>query len=409
MYVVRSTCRACDSSDLEIIFSISAAPLPEALLSGAELSMPEETYPLDLVFCNACSLVQTVQTVSPSRIYDEGYLHYSSYSASHIGGFQKRARDIAKDRGLGPESFVIEIGSNDGVMLKKFKIQGVQILGIDPAPGPAHEAHRSAIPTPPTFFTRDLGMRLFKEGRCADVVLTNDVLAAAPSLQGFLAGVSALLEAQGMAVIEVPYVRDLVERAEFETIHHQHLSYFSVTSLERLLRRERLHVNRVEYVSAGAGHLRVEVGKWGRADDSVEKFLKEEESLGLPRLSFYADLAPRLDAAKSRLTASLEALKKDGRSIVGYGATATSSAMLNSCGFEDGLLDYVVDRNAHKQGWFLPGVHLPVLSADRLLSNRPDYVVVLDHELRDEVALEQDRYFQGGGRIIVPWDEPITS
>ena len=379
--------------------------MPEALLSAAELAMPEETYPLDLAFCKACSLVQTVQTVSPRRIYDEGYLHYSSYSASQIGGFQQRARDITKDRGLGLESFVIEIGSNDGEMLKKFKIHGIQVLGIDPAPGPAHEARRSAIPTLPTFFTRDVGMRLFEEGRCADVILTNDVLAGAPSLPGFLAGVSALLEAQGTAIIDVPYVRDLVELCEFETVHHQHLSYFSVTSLERLLRRERLHLNHVEHVSAGAGHLRVEVGKWGRADESVERFLKEEELIGLTGLSFYTDFEARLEAAKSGLTETLEALKTEGRSIVGYGATARSSAMLNYLSLDDGLLDYVVDRNVHKRGWFLPGVHLPVLSDERLASNRPDYVVVLDHELRDEIVLERDRYRHGGGRIIVPVEE----
>ena len=405
MYVVRSTCRACDSSDLEIILSVAAAPLPEALLSAAELAMAEETYPLDLAFCTACSLVQSVQTVSPKRIYDQGYLHYSSYSASHIGSFQERARDITKARGLGIDSSVSEIGSNDGVMLKKFKIHGVQVLGIDPAPGPAHEARRSSIPTLPAFFTRDVGMRLFEEGRCADVILTNDVLASAPSLPGFLAGVAALLEAQGIAIIDVPYVRDMVELSEFETIHHQHLSHFSVTSLEGLLRRERLHLNRVEHVRTGAGHLRVEVGKWGRADESVERFLKEEESIGLTRLAFYSDLESRLEAAKSGLTETLEALKKDCRSIVGYGATARSSAMLNYAGLDDGLLDYVVDRNAHKQGRFLPGVHLPVLPAERLITSRPDYVVVLDHELRDEVGLEQDQYRDGGGRIIVPVEE----
>ena len=406
VYIVRSTCRACDSTDMEIVLSIEDAPLPEALLSASELAFPEETFPLDLVFCRECSLLQTMQTVSPSKIYDERYLYYSAYSAANVGGFQNRAKNIASSRGLGSDSFVIEIGSNDGVLLKSFKVEGVQVLGIDPAPGPAQEARRTAIPTLTTFFTREVGMRLFEDGRCADVVLTNDVLSSTPSLHGFLGGVLALLEVQGVAVIEVPYVRDLVERCEFETIHHQHLSYFSVTSLDRLLRRERLHLNHVEYVGAGGGHLRVEVGKWGTADESVERFLREEEAAGLTSLCYYKNLTPRLDEAKAELIATLSALKRQGRSIVGYGATARSTATLNFLGLDDGLLDYVVDRNAHKQGWFLPGVHLPVLPAERLASNRPDYVVVLDRDLRDEVALEQDSYREGGGHVIVPLTEP---
>lgn len=406
MYLVRSTCRSCEGADLEVIFSLGEMPLPGALLLPSQLEQVELRYPLDVAFCRGCSLVQLLQTISPSDLYDERFRYVSSTSEGYVEHLRAIAERLILERRLDGNSYVIEIGSNDGAMLKNFQARGASTLGIEPAPAPASEGRRAGIATLPTFFTRDLANQLAAEGRRADVIIANNVLCHVPDIHGFLFGIRALLKEDGVAILEVPYVRDLVEKGEFDTISHEHISYFSVTSLERLLASEDLTLREVEHHPVHGGSLRLFVSRNGERQASVREYLDAEVAAGVTDISFYADLARNAESTKFQLLAMLDEMKADGKSIVGYGAASKGSTMLNYCGVGDNYLDYIVDLNIYKQGRFMPGVHLPVLNPDRLVSNHPDYVLLLTWNNREEVLQQQEAYRRQGGRFIVPIPEP---
>ncbi len=408
MHVVRSTCRACDSSELELVLSFGEMPLADALLLPNQLLEEEPRYPLDVVFCRKCSLVQILQTVSPSVLYDESYRYFSSNSDSIMAHSRANAEGLIRDRHLGRDSFVVEIASNDGYMLKNFHEQRIPVLGIDPAPGPAQAARRAGIPTLPTFFTDSLARYLRDEGRQADVILANNVLAHVPDLHGFLGGIRILLKEDGIAVIEVPYVRNLIDECEFDTIYHEHLCYFSVTALASMMRSAGLSLNDVEHFPVHGGSLRLHIGRNVEVSQRVEKYLKDEKDCGLTDFAYYQDFARRALSIKERLITLLDELKADGSRIVGYGAAAKGSTMLNYVGIDDRYLDYVVDRNVHKHGRFMPGVHLPVLAPEQLVEDVPDYALLLAWNFREEVLDQQRAYRERGGRFVVPIPEPTV-
>ncbi|MGE0057535.1 MAG: class I SAM-dependent methyltransferase [Dehalococcoidia bacterium] len=406
MYVVRSTCRSCGGSDLELVLALGEMPLPDALLLPSQLEEPERRYPLDVAFCRDCALVQLMQTVSLMEMYDGRYGHLSSASAARLAHLRTSAEQLIEQRGLDGNSYVIEIGSNDGSMLRCFQARGVPTLGIEPAPGPASEARRAGIATLPTFFTKDLAGQLAAEGRKADVIIANQVLSRVPDLHGFLAGVRVLLGETGVLVIEVPYVRDLIESGAFDTVNHEQLSYFSLTSLVHLFDGAGLSLNHVERLPECGGSLRLFLARARHVQPSVARLLEEEAAAGVADASYYAGFAWRAELVRSRLIALLESLKASRKRIVGYGAEGMGSTMLNYCGVDENYLDYVVDLNIQKQGRFMPGVHLPVLNPDRLVSNHPDYVLLLAWTARDEVLSQQEAYRRQGGRFIVPLPEP---
>ncbi len=406
VFLVRSTCRSCESSDLEPIFSLGRLPLASMLVSPAQLEDAEASYPLDLVLCRRCSLVQAMQTVPSSVLYDEGYRTFSSSLAGAVERARSLAVTLIRERQLNGDSFVVEIGSNDGYLLRHFQDRRVPVLGIDPASGPAQVARRCGIPTLPSAFTRSLAVHLRGEGRQADLIVGSHVLNRVADLHGFLAGVQLLLKEDGLAFIEVPYVRDLVDAAQFDAVHHEHLCYFSLTSLAALLQSEGLCVQHVERRHEGEGTLRCYVGAQPGESDTVKSLLAEEEALGMHRGVFYADLTRCAEAVKLRLLSLLGELKAAGSHIVGYGATANNTTLLNYCGIGGSFLDYVVDSNVHKQGRFIPGVQLAILPAERLVSNRPDYALLLAWDARDEILDQQETYRRMGGRFIVPLPEP---
>ena len=402
MSLTISTCRSCSAMDLATFLSLGEMPLADALLKKEDLNKPESRYPLDVAFCGACSLVQILETVPPEVLFCQDYPYYSSFSDNLLEHSKQNVHSLITSRKLHAGSLVVELASNDGYLLQYFAERHIPVLGIDPAEGPAQAAIKKGIPTLCSFFGGDLALQLRKEGKLADVILANNVLAHVADLNGFVEGISILLKEDGVAVIEAPYVKDLIDHCEFDTIYHEHLCYFSVTALTALFRRHGLSLNHVEHYPIHGGSLRLFVGTKEEVSDSVRGSLKEESDQKLTQLSYYTHFASTVTAIKEALLTMLQEMKARGKSIAAYGAAAKGSILLNYVGIGTDLVDFVVDRNVHKQGRFMPGMRIPIDEPARILREMPDYVLLLPWNFKDEVLAQQDEYRRKGGRFIIP-------
>jgi SAM-dependent methyltransferase len=405
--VSNACCRSCSSDDLELILSLGRTPLANALVSKEDLSRPEETYPLDLVFCPVCTLVQITETVPPEKLFRE-YLYFTSFSDTMVAHAEELATRLVGDLGLTAASLVVEVASNDGYLLQHYQRAGIRVLGIEPAVNVADVARRRGIPTISEFFDAQLAQTLSNEGSRADLVHAHNVLAHVADLNSFVRGIARLLKSDGAAVIEVPYVKDMIDRVEFDTIYHEHLCYFSLTALDGLFRRHDLVLADVRRVPIHGGSLQLLVRPAAAAVSAatVEQLFAVERAWGVDSLGAYAAFAKRVEELGQSLRQLLGNLKDKGRRIAAYGAAAKGSTLLNAFGLDFRTIDFVVDRSTYKQGLYVPGVRLPIYAPEMLLEEQPDYALLLTWNFADEILNQQAEYRARGGKFIIPLPEP---
>ena len=398
-------CRFCGTG-LEFSFvDLGSTPLANAYLSADHLDEPEPTYPLHARVCHNCFLVQIDPVVPREAIFSD-YAYFSSYSTSWIE-HARRFADYSIERfDLGPDSQVVEVASNDGYLLKHFVAAGIPVLGVEPAKNVAEIAQNAGIATEVSFFGRQVADDLVGRGYSADLVVGNNVLAHVPDLNDFVAGIGTLLKPNGVLSVEFPHLLRLIADVQFDTIYHEHFSYFSFMTVERVFAHHGLIVFDVEQLTTHGGSLRVLAH---RADGiaravsaTVQNLRGAEREAGLDCLSSYSDFAEQVNAVKKGLLKFLSAAKSEKRKTVAYGAAAKGNTLLNTCGIDMQLIEYVVDRNPHKQGRFLPGSHLPICAPERIFETRPDYVLILPWNLKDEIMAEMAGIREWGGHFAVP-------
>ena len=399
----RTACRGCGRSGLEIVLDLGQMPLANAILEVADLARPEPRYPLALAYCPDCWLVQITETVAPELLFRE-YTYFSSVSDEFVEHARAIAERLIAERGLGPGSLVVELASNDGYLLQHYAHAGVPVLGIDPARNVAEVATERGVPTLAEFFTRDLADEMARSGRTADVVHANNVIAHVPDLNGFVAGIARILKPAGVAVIETPYLRELVERLEFDTIYHEHVFYHSLTALSRVFERNGLTVVDVERIPVHGGSLRVFAMRSGAREPStvVRSLLVEETAAGLCSPAYYATFADRVEALGSELRTALAGLRSQNHIVAAYGAAAKGAVLLNAFKIGPELISFVADRSPHKQGRLMPGVHIPIVGADQLVARKPEECLLLAWNFADEILAQQAEYRRLGGRFIIP-------
>jgi 2-polyprenyl-3-methyl-5-hydroxy-6-metoxy-1,4-benzoquinol methylase len=404
-----AACRFC-AAPLTLSFAdLGMSPPSNAFLKAEALNRMERFYPLHAWVCEKCFLVQLEEFESAEQIFSEDYAYFSSFSESWLAHAKAYTEMMAKRFALGSSSFVVEIASNDGYLLQYFVQHGVPVLGIEPTANTAAAAERKGVPTLVKFFGVATATELAAKGKKADLILGNNVLAHVPDLNDFVRGMSLLLKPGGVVTMEFPHLLNLMREIQFDTIYHEHFSYLSFVVAERVFAAHGLTLFDVDEIPTHGGSLRIYARHAANTALSVSAKVTElrarEQAAGLERADTYRSFAAQVRATKRSLLKFLIAAKEQGKSVVGYGAAAKGNTLLNYCGVRSDLVEYVVDRSPQKQGRFLPGVHIPVFAPEKIAQTRPDYVLILPWNLKDEIAAQMAGIRAWGGRFVVPIPE----
>jgi 2-polyprenyl-3-methyl-5-hydroxy-6-metoxy-1,4-benzoquinol methylase len=399
--VIDRSCRFCKSPLTESVCDLGMQPPSNAFITQDTLDEMERFYPLQAFVCTTCFLVQLDQFESPADIFSD-YAYFSSFSQSWLSHAERYATSAIDQLTLNERSLVVEIASNDGYLLQYFQLRGIPALGVDPAANCAEEAKKRGIETLVAFFGTEAAARLAAEGKQADLIVANNVLAHVPDLNDFVAGIALLLAGNGVATIEVPHLLKLIENTEYDTIYHEHFSYFSLTTARRVFAAHGLDIVDVEELPTHGGSLRISARHAGTGPigERVAEVLLRETRARLTDLDTYRNFSRAVVDSKVSLWEFLIGAKRDGKSVAAYGAAAKGNTLLNYCGVRQDLVSYIVDRNPYKQGRYLPGSHIPVRPVEHVIETRPDYLLILPWNIADEIGSQMAAIREWGGRFV---------
>ncbi|MEY9559375.1 class I SAM-dependent methyltransferase [Sinorhizobium fredii] len=397
-------CRLCGSRLRHALVDLGMSPPCESYLQADQLDQMELYYPLNVLVCDTCYLVQLKEYMSAETIFSE-YAYFSSFSTSWVAHSKAYCEAITKRLGLGSDSLAVELASNDGYLLQHFLPLGVPVLGVEPAANVARAAEEKGVTTRVDFFGVRMANQMMAEGLAADLIIGNNVLAQVPDLNDFVAGMKILLKPEGVVTLEFPHIERLMAENQFDTIYHEHFSYFSLLTIDLMAARHGLRVIDVEELPTHGGSLRVylahEGGSWA-TEDSVTELLDREKRHGLTEMSTYASFGHKAQRAKRGLLAFLIAAKNEGKKICGYGAPGKGNTLLNYCAIGNDFLDFTVDRNPYKHGRFTPGMHIPIKPVEAIDQAKPDYILILPWNLKDEIIQQMHHVAAWGAKFVVP-------
>src|SRR5258708_18058348 len=402
-------CRFCGSPLEHTFADLGMSPVSNAFLKREQLNLKEPFYPLHAYVCSACLLVQLEQFESPDAIFNDEYAYFSSFSDSWLKHAKEYADEMIRRFGFGVSSFVVEIASNDGYLLQYFVDKKIPVLGVEPSANVAEAARKKGVDTLVKFFGVDTAKELAAKGRKADLLLGNNVLAHVPDLNDFVAGMKILLKPDGVITMEFPHLLRLMQENQFDTIYHEHFSYFSFLTVEKIFAAHGITLFDVEELPTHGGSLRI----YGRhAEDSskpvterARELRAREEAAGTTRLETYSRFAEQVKETERKLLEFLIAAKRNGKKIAGYGAPGKGNTLLNYCAIRTDFLEYTVDRNPYKHGRFLPGTHVPIFPPDRIRETKPDFLLILPWNLKDEIIKQNAFIREWGGKFVVPIPE----
>jgi SAM-dependent methyltransferase len=400
-------CRFCAAPLTRVFVDLGMSPPSNAFVTPARATEPEEFFPLRTYVCDECHLVQLPQFQTPREIFSE-YPYFSSYSTSWLVHVEDYMRSMRDRFSLGSKSLVIELASNDGHLLKFFRAAGIEVLGIEPAANVATVARSSGIPTLSEFFGRKLARELVASGRRANLVVANNVLAHVPDLNDFVAGVAELLAPGGVVTFEFPHLARLIEAGEYDTIYHEHFSYFSLICVRKIFAAHQLHVFDVEELTTHGGSLRIFAAKTDShftETDNVRRIIDSERVAGFESGAAYEDFESRVKESKRAFVAFLRDAASRGKRVAGYGAPAKATTLLNYCGVGTDLVAFTADKNPYKQGKLIPGVRIPIFPPEKIFETKPDYVVIFPWNIRDEITQQMADIRSWGGQFVIPIPE----